>query len=61
MNLTRKSFLELAALAALPLVFASGPGSAGSRSFGLALSGGFAAYALLLFLEAAASRLARTR
>ena len=51
----------LAALAALPLVFASGPGSAGSRSFGLALSGGFAAYALLLFLEAAASRLARTR
>ena len=36
----------LAALAVLPLAFASGPGSAGSRSFGVALAGGYAAYAV---------------
>ena len=35
----------LAALAVLPLAFAAGPGSAGSRSFGVALVGGYAAYA----------------
>ena len=37
----------LAALTALPLVFASGAGSAGSRSFGVTLFGGYLAYALL--------------
>ena len=37
----------LAALAVLPLVFAAGPGSAGSRSLGVTLFGGYAAYAAL--------------
>ena len=37
----------LAAFAALPLVFASGAGSAGTRSFGVVLFGGYLAYALL--------------
>jgi peptidoglycan/LPS O-acetylase OafA/YrhL len=38
---------DLAALAVLPLVFAAGPGSAGSRSLGVTLFGGYAAYAAL--------------
>ena len=37
----------LAALTMLPLVFAFGAGSAGSRSLGVTLFGGYAAYALL--------------
>jgi len=37
----------LAALTASPLAFATGAGAAGSRSFGLALLGGYLAYALL--------------
>ena len=40
----------LAALTALPLVFAFGPGSAGGRSLGVALSGGCAAYAAVAAL-----------
>ena len=46
----------LAALAILPLAFASGPGSAGSRSFGVAIVGGYAAYAVLGCLIAALLR-----
>ena len=37
----------LAALSALPLVFAYGPGAAGSRSLGIALVGGYVAYAVV--------------
>lgn len=40
----------LAALTALPLVFAFGPGSAGGRSLGVALFGGCAAYAAVAAL-----------
>jgi len=46
----------LAALTMLPLVFASGAGSAGSCSLGMTFFGGYAACALLSGFLAAAPR-----
>ena len=44
----RRAFLPLlAAIMVLPLVFTSGAGAAGSRSFGLALFGGYLSFAVL--------------
>jgi multidrug efflux pump subunit AcrB len=45
----------LAALTMLPLSFAGGAGAVGARSFGVALAGGFAAYALACLVVPQAS------
>ena len=46
----------LAALTMLPLVFASGAGSAGSRSLGVTFFGGYVAYAMIGGVIAALSK-----